>query len=392
MVYAFGPFTFDTQRRELYSGEQRLASLSHKAFDVLLYLLTHHGEWVTRDTLIDVVWAGAQVTDEALTQRMKELRRYLGDNGVRSRFIETKRGLGYRFIAPVAARPVLVNAPFSTLPPFVAGPPITHPRLFFGRQRELQRLFRLWRSLPLQNAAIVGPRRSGKTSLLLYLQSILTTLPEHLRPGQRTDWVPDSTRLRWVFVDFQEPRHGSREGLLRFLLASLDLPVPTPCDLDRFMEVVSQRLRTPTVILFDEIGVALQRYPTLDNALWDGLRALATHQVAGSLAFVIAAGEPPAQLAHAHGFGSPFFNIFGYTATLGPLTELEARELIASASIPFPDTDVAWILTQSRGWPLLVQLLCQERLITLEAGDASDTWRTEGLRQIAPFRFLLASP
>jgi len=55
---------------------------------------------------------------------------------------------------------------------FIAGPPITHPRHFFGRTRELRRLFGLWQQAPLQNAAIIGPRRSGKTSLLNYLRTI----------------------------------------------------------------------------------------------------------------------------------------------------------------------------------------------------------------------------
>jgi hypothetical protein len=49
---------------------------------------------------------------------------------------------------------------------FITGTPITHPRHFFGRQRELKRLFNLFKSHPLQNAAIIGQRRSDKTSLL----------------------------------------------------------------------------------------------------------------------------------------------------------------------------------------------------------------------------------
>ncbi|NIR92457.1 MAG: ATP-binding protein, partial [Gammaproteobacteria bacterium] len=80
----------------------------------------------------------------------------------------------------------------------------------------------------------------------------------------------------------------------------------------------------PTVILLDEIGVALQRYPELDDAFWESLRSLATNQVGGHLAFVLAGSESPDELARHSGFGSPFFNIFGYTAELGPLSEPEA--------------------------------------------------------------------
>jgi len=265
--------------------------------------------------------------------------------------------------------------------PFIAGPPITHPRHFFGRKRELNHLFNLWKHLPLQNAALVGPRRSGKTSLLLYLKSTTTTPVAQLRAGQRTNWLPGPEQYRWIFVDFQDPRLGSREGLLTYLLACLDLPVPNSCELDDFLDLVSRNLRTPTVILLDEIGIALQRYYELDSSFWDSLRSLA-NQVEGNLAFVLAVSETPAQLANRTSLGSSFFNMFGYTAHLRPLTEMEAHELITSSPLPFPATDTEWILAKTRCWPLLLQILCRERLIALEAGETDDTWKTEGLAQI----------
>ena len=50
---------------------------------------------------MDEVWRGIPVTDEALTQCIKSLRRALGDDASRPRFIETVPKHGYRFIAPV---------------------------------------------------------------------------------------------------------------------------------------------------------------------------------------------------------------------------------------------------------------------------------------------------
>jgi hypothetical protein len=47
------------------------------------------------------VWRGVPVTDEALTQCIKTLRRQLGDDAARPRFIETVPKHGYRFIAEV---------------------------------------------------------------------------------------------------------------------------------------------------------------------------------------------------------------------------------------------------------------------------------------------------
>lgn len=273
--------------------------------------------------------------------------------------------------------------------PFITGTPISHPRHFFGRQRELKRLFNLLKSHPLQNAAIIGQRRSGKTSLLNYLRTITTTPPAQLRPGQKADWLPDPHRYRWIFVDFQDARMAQRDRLLCYLLKSMQLSVPDSCDLDCFMDQVSGNVQLPTVILMDEIGVGLERCPELDDGFWESLRALATNQTDGNLAFVLATPEHPIDLAHHTSHSSPFFNIFGYTTRLGPLTEAEARELITNSPLPFLEQDTAWILTHSGGWSILLQILCRERLFSLEEGDLSDDWRQEGLQQIQPFIYLL---
>jgi hypothetical protein len=274
-------------------------------------------------------------------------------------------------------------------PAFIAGPPITHPSRFFGREREFKRLFNLLKRRPLQNAAIIGARRSGKTSLLNCLRQITITPREQLRANQRVDWLPTLAHYRWILVDFQDSRFGSRARLLGYILDQLNLSAPEPCDLEQFLDVVSQELTRPTVIMFDEIGVALQRHPELDDSFWEGLRALATNQVGGNLAFILAAQEAPDQLAQHNGYGSPFFNIFGYAALLGPLREAEAHDLVASSPIPFAADDIDWILEQSGRWPILLQILCRERLLTLEDGEIDQTWREDGLQQLVPFRYLL---
>jgi hypothetical protein len=268
---------------------------------------------------------------------------------------------------------------------FIVGPPIEYPRQFFGREKELKRLFNLLKTHPLQNAAIIGKRRSGKTSLLNYLSRITTTPVAELRPGQRSDWLPNPEVYRWIFVDFQDPRMARRERLLRYLLESMKLPVPNPCDLESFMDQVSGRVLRPTVILLDEVGVGLQRCPELDDEFWESLRSLATNQTGGNLAFVLATPEEPINLAHNNGHSSPFFNIFGYTTTLKPLTEIEARQLIDSSPFPFAVADINWILTQSGYWPILMQTLCHERSFYLQDDNFSDDWKREGLEQIAKY-------
>jgi len=273
---------------------------------------------------------------------------------------------------------------------FIAGPPITEPRQFFGRQREVRRLFSLWRRAPLQNAVIVGPKRSGKTSLLHYLRQILWAT--QLRPDQRSDLVPEPARYRFLFIDFQDPRMGTKEGFLGHVLRNLGLPIPNPCTLERVIPILSESLRTPTILLLDEVSVALDRYSDLDTPFWEGLRALAINQVGGQLGFVLASAYPPHELAARHASaGSPFFNIFGYSATLGPLAEADARGLLASSPSAFSDEDTKWILQQSGSWPILLQILARERLLALQEGLQSHEWQPEAMRQIEPFRHLLRS-
>ena len=67
----------------------------------LILLVGEAGRLVSKDRLLEEVWRGVPVTDEALTQCIKTLRRQLGDDAARPRFIETIPKHGYRFIAAV---------------------------------------------------------------------------------------------------------------------------------------------------------------------------------------------------------------------------------------------------------------------------------------------------
>lgn len=63
--------------------------------------MREQGKLVTKERFLEEVWRGVPVTDEALTQCIKTLRRQLGDDASNPRFIETAPKHGYRFIAPV---------------------------------------------------------------------------------------------------------------------------------------------------------------------------------------------------------------------------------------------------------------------------------------------------
>lgn len=92
---------------ELDPGDRRLSrngapvELSARYLDALLLMAREPGRLVTKERFHDEVWRGIPVTDEALTQCIATLRRQLGDEAGRPRFIETVPKHGYRFIAPV---------------------------------------------------------------------------------------------------------------------------------------------------------------------------------------------------------------------------------------------------------------------------------------------------
>ena len=52
--------------------------------------------------------------------------------------------------------------------PFTYGNPISDPRRFFGREREVEQIFSRLRNEEFESSSVVGDRRIGKTSLLNY--------------------------------------------------------------------------------------------------------------------------------------------------------------------------------------------------------------------------------
>ena len=268
----------------------------------------------------------------------------------------------------------------------IPGIPISHPCQFFGRQDILKQLRRAWQQpSALQHVAVIGKRRSGKTSLLKYLQYINKTPPIELRPGQPQGWNGWLPRdFQFVFIDFQYFPMTKPAILLSHILDKLNLPKPSDCDLSSFSQVLDKHLTKPTVMLFDEIGAGLQA-PDLDATFWANMKALGD----GKLGFVVTAHEPIQTLVKDSGKKSPFFNIFGHPVHLKPLAKTEALELINSFARPLPAADTDWLLQNSGGWPALLQLLCDARLLALEEGDNSDAWKTEGLERIEPFVELL---
>ncbi len=98
--FRFERFHFDPRDRQLRRDDVPV-DLNARYLDALALLVREAGKLVSKDRFLEEVWRGVPVTDEALTQCIKTLRRQLGDDAARPHFIETVPKHGYRFIAPI---------------------------------------------------------------------------------------------------------------------------------------------------------------------------------------------------------------------------------------------------------------------------------------------------
>ena len=99
-MFHFDRFLLDPANRQL-SRDGAPVDVNGRYLDALTLLVREAGRLVSKDRFLEEVWRGVPVTDEALTQCIKTLRRQLGDDAARPRFIETVPKHGYRFVAPV---------------------------------------------------------------------------------------------------------------------------------------------------------------------------------------------------------------------------------------------------------------------------------------------------
>jgi DNA-binding winged helix-turn-helix (wHTH) protein len=100
--FRFDRFVLDPRDRQLRRDGVPV-ELNARYLDALALLVREAGRLVSKDRFMQEVWRGVPVTDEALTQCIRTLRRQLGDEAGRPRFIETVPKHGYRFIAGVEA-------------------------------------------------------------------------------------------------------------------------------------------------------------------------------------------------------------------------------------------------------------------------------------------------
>src|SRR3954471_4483651 len=96
----FARFRFEPGSARLWSGKREI-KLTPTAARALALLIARAGEPVSKDELFRDVWRGTVVGDDALVTCIQELRKALGDDAKKPKYIETRHRRGYRFVAAV---------------------------------------------------------------------------------------------------------------------------------------------------------------------------------------------------------------------------------------------------------------------------------------------------
>jgi serine/threonine-protein kinase len=226
---------------------------------------------------------------------------------------------------------------------------------FYGRRREVAKIFaRIGASRP-QSVAIVGDRRIGKSSLLHHL----------CHPEIRSHYLENPDSYAFVLIDLQEQRDIGIAAFFENLFRGIEQAVgrPRPAQVQADYEGARQALlhlqeeRRKIILLFDEFD-AITRNPNFPEEFFAFLRAVANKY---DMAYVTTSSRDLQQLCHAERIAdSPFFNIFSnlFLTRFEPDEALALiREPSAAAGIPLaPHADE--IIDLGGLFPFFLQMAC----------------------------------
>lgn len=161
----FPPFRLETAVDVLFAGEE-IVALEPKAARVLRVLVENAPRIVTKEELLETVWADVFTTDDVLKKAVSQIRRALLSADGNRHEIETHHRRGYQFVFRAPETTASETKVAETPPSNAALDP--NFNLFIGRENELellQREFRRAQNGIGQPVLVVGDPGIGKTQL-----------------------------------------------------------------------------------------------------------------------------------------------------------------------------------------------------------------------------------
>jgi biotin operon repressor len=252
--------------------------------------------------------------------------------------------------------------------PYLPGKPIMSPKMFFGRERDLEylrsNLSHAWGEGQGRVVILEGHRRTGKTSLLRHLEG-QKTAPSILAPR-----IPVYLPID-LYIPFTSARLFQKmSDTIYRALHHLNLPVDQPVLADfqsdfglawhRYLEQAEEATGgRGLVLMFDEFQIIEERRAAgdLDKDVYWVLRA--DIQKARQIDFILAGTMRLEEIVRQH--DAALFNI-GPVHVLRSLDEHTAQQLIREPvrdqKLTYDDEAVELILALTSSYPYYVQLLC----------------------------------
>lgn len=226
---------------------------------------------------------------------------------------------------------------------------------FFGRKKQITKIYSRIGSARPQSVSIVGERRIGKSSLLNFIYN----------PMNRRKFLKEPDKYIFIFVDFQENRGIDSSELFATFFNCLinefrgQLEINLTPEYESFEKVVAflDGLGYKLILLFDEFEL-VTRNTNFKAEFYSYARSLANNY---NVAYVVASGRSLQSVCHSKEISdSPFFNIFS-NINLGPFTREEQIDLVVvpSKRAGYPmDSFVDFVYDLAGYYPFFIQMAC----------------------------------